>query len=256
MTRALRVVQRNAWVYRRVWRGSVFFTFLQPTLFLLAMGVGLGGIIARGGTTFPGGVRFLDFLAPGLLAGACMQTAGFESSFPILGKLIWQHNYEAMTATPVRIVDLILGELGWIAVRLAMVACAFTAVMLAFGVPRSPLVVLAMAAAILTGLAFSAPIIAYAATLDNGVRFNAIFRFGITPLFLFSGIFFPISRLPEVLQRIAWVTPLFHGVELVRGLTLNTLESPAWLVHVSYLVIMMSAGIVAATHTFHRKLQP
>jgi lipooligosaccharide transport system permease protein len=256
MISAVRIAHRNALVYRRAWRGSLFMSFLQPTLFLLAMGVGLGALVDSGGSPFPGGVGFLEFLAPGLLAAACMQTATFESSFPILGKMTWGRNYEAITATPIRILDLVLGELAWIAVRLSTVAVAFAAVMAGFGVPRTPWALLAAPAAVLTGLAFSAPLIAYAATLKSNENFNAVFRFIISPLFLFSGVFFPLTRLPEPLRVAAWCTPLFHGVELTRGLTLGTLDSTASFVHVVYLVVMLAIGIVAAIWTFERRLRP
>jgi lipooligosaccharide transport system permease protein len=251
----LRVLERNALVYRRTWRGSLFSSFLQPTLFLLAMGVGLGSLVDAGGAALPGGVPFLHFLAPGLLASACMQTASFESSFPIIGKMTWQRNYEAMTTTPVTVPALVAGELAWIALRLSTVAAAFMAVMAVFGVPRTPLAVLAVPAAVLTGLAFSAPLLAYAATLQTGNQFNAVFRFGITPLFLFSGVFFPLDRLPEPLQAAAWATPLFHGVELVRGLTLGSLDGQTWLAHLAYLAALALAGALAAVRTFSRKLR-
>jgi lipooligosaccharide transport system permease protein len=139
-------------------------------------------------------------------------------------------------------------------VRLTTVAVAFAVVMAIVGIARSPMALLAVPAAVLTGLAFSAPIVAYAATLRAAENFNVLFRFGITPLFLFSGVFFPLTRLPEAFQWIAWLTPLFHGVELVRGLTLGTLESPAWLAHVAYLTAMTTAGGLAAVRTFGRKL--
>src|SRR5690349_20426623 len=100
---ALRMVQRNALVYCRTWRGSLFFNFLQPALYLLAMGTGVGALIERGDPSLLKGIPFLSFLAPGLLAGACMQTASFESAFPITGKMTWQRNYEAINATPMRI---------------------------------------------------------------------------------------------------------------------------------------------------------
>jgi lipooligosaccharide transport system permease protein len=254
-TGAVRMAQRNALVYRRVWRGSIFMSFLQPLLFLLAMGVGLGGLIDADGTALPGQVSYLQFLAPGLLAATCMQTATFESSFPIMGKITWRHNYDAILATPMRLVDVVAGELLWIGLRLSMVAVAFTVVLFAFGVPQSALVVLAVPAAVLTGLAFSAPILAYAATLESSSNFNVLFRFVITPLFLFSGVFFPITRLPEPLQVVAWCTPLFHGVELVRGLVLGTLEPSVGLAHVMYLVALLAAGTAAAWFTFARKLR-
>jgi lipooligosaccharide transport system permease protein len=141
------------------------------------------------------------------------------------------------------------------AIRLAMVAVAFIAVLTGFGVPRSMLALLAIPAAVLTGLAFCAPIMAFAATLKSSSNFNVIFRFGITPLFLFSGVFFPITRMPPWAQWIAWLTPLFHGVELVRGLVLQTMTSPAWIIHLAYLATMLVLGIFAALRTFQKRLR-
>lgn len=253
MIAAVRMVQRNALVYRRVWRGSVFSSFLQPTLFLLAMGLGLGAMVDAGGAALPGGASYAEFLAPGLLAAAAMQAAAFESAWPLLGKIMWHRNYEAVVATPMGVRDLVFGELMWIAIRSTTIAVAFVLVMIGFGIPRSPSVVLAIPAAVLTGLAFAAPIMAFTATLKQGNPFNVLFRFGITPLFLFSGVFVPISRLPEPVALAAWFTPLFHGVELVRGFTLDAVP-PSWPVHVAYLVALLAAGIAAAQRTFRKRL--
>ncbi len=249
----VRMVQRNALVYRRIWRGSVFTSFLQPTLFLLAMGLGLGAMVDAGGAALPDGATYAQFLAPGLLAASAMQAATFESTYPVLGKMVWFRNYEAITATPMRVRDLVLGELAWMAIRLTTTAAAFVAVMIGFGIPRSPLVILAIPAAVLTGLAFAAPIVAYAATLKSSNTFNVLFRFVITPLFLFSGVFFPVSRLPRPLELAAWLTPLFHGVELVRGLALDAL-TPWWPVHVAFLGALVAAGCTIAQRTFRRRL--
>ena len=117
--------------------------------------------------------------------------------------------------------------------------------MTVFGIPRSPRVLLAIPAAVLTGLAFAAPIMAYAVTLKKSSTFNVLYRFGITPMFLFSGVFFPVTHLPEWLRSVAWFTPLFHGVELVRGLTLDSLRR-RWMIHVRFLCIV-GAGIGAAS---------
>ncbi len=255
MTRALRLVQRNALVYRRVWRGSLFGSFLQPTLFLAAMGYGLGSLVDRGGTALPGGVPYLTFLGPGLLASSCMQTASFEASFPITGKMTWRRNYEAIAATPVGIVDIVLGELAWIAVRVTVVATAFVAALLAFGAVSSPRVIAAIPAAVLTGLSFAAPIVAYAATLRPGGNFNAVFRFIVTPLFLFSGVFFPVVQLPRVMQWLASATPLYHGVELTRGITLGTLAPGAAVVHLLFLMAVTTVGALAAFRTFAARLR-
>src|SRR5262245_47332461 len=253
MIAAFRMVQRNALVYRRVWRGSVFSSFLQPTLFLVAMGLGLGAMIDASGSVLPGGVGYAEFLAPGLLAATAMQAASFESAWPLLGKMMWHRNYEAVIATPMRVGDLVIGELMWIAVRSTTIAVAFVLVMTAFGIPRSPRVLLAIPAAVLTGLAFAAPIMAFTATLKEANWFNVLFRFVITPLFLFSGVFVPVSRLPEPVARAAWTTPLFHGVELVRGFTLDAVP-PSWPLHVGYLVGLIAVGVAVALHTFRRRL--
>jgi len=254
--RALAVVRRNALVYRRTWRGSLFTSFLQPTLFLLAMGLGVGGLVDGGGAALPGDVGFLAFVAPGLLAGMCMQTAAFESSWSIHAKMTWQRNYQAITATPVRAADLVAGELAWVTLRLSTVAGTYLLVMTGFGMVRSPTAVLAVPAAVLTGLAFAAPVMAYAGMIKSGNGFNVLFRFILTPLFLFSGIFFPISQMPPPFQALAVATPLFHGVALTRDLTLGTIESPRWIVHVLYLVLLLVAGAAAAMRTFDRKLRP
>src|SRR5512141_919066 len=158
MPRAFRIVQRNALVFRQNWWGSLIMTLILPTLYLAAMGVGVGAMVDRGSASLPGGVPYLVFLAPGLLAATCMQSASFESSFPVLGKMTWQRNYDAIAGTPMRVVDIVAGELLWIGLRLLLSAVSFTLVLTLFGAARSPLVVAAIPAAMLTGLAFSAPV--------------------------------------------------------------------------------------------------
>jgi lipooligosaccharide transport system permease protein len=256
MTRALRIVQRNAVVYRHVWRGSVFTSFLQPTLYLMSLGLGVGSLVdSRRAGLLPGSRSYLEFLAPGLLAAACMQVASFESAWPIVGKILWRRNYHAMLATPLGVDHLIVGELLWIAVRLTTVGSAFLIVAFLFGAMRiAPATLLGVLMAVLMGLAFSAPILAYAATLKNGNRFNVLFRFIITPLFMFSGVFFPIDRLAVPLQWMAEASPLYHGVQLVRGLALGELGPRAFTIHLAYLLVLLIAGLVAARHTFRRKL--
>jgi lipooligosaccharide transport system permease protein len=255
MISAVRMVQRNGLVYRHAWRGSACMSFLQPTLFLLAMGTGVGALMGSSAASVVGGFSYLQFLAPGLLAASCMQTATFESSFPVTAKMTWNRNYAAIAATPMSVADIVLGEVAWIGLRQSLIATAFACVMLAFGVPTSWLALLALPAAVLTGVAFSAPIMAYAATLKSGGSFSVVFRFVISPLFLFSGVFVPVSRFPEPLQTLAWLTPLFHGVELVRGLMLGTIQSPAWIIHVAYLLLMLAIGIAVSFRTFGKKLR-
>ena len=250
---AARVLQRNLLVYRRTWRGSVFGSFLTPLLYLTAMGIGLGSLVARGGSTMLGGVDSLHFLGPGILASSCMQTASFESTYPIMGKISWRRNYEAILATPIQVHHLLIGELGWIAFRLTTMSTVFLFVLTLFGIPRSPLALLAIPAAVLTGLAFAAPIIAFSATRTNDSGFAALFRFVINPLFLFSGTFFPVSRLPQAVEWIAAATPLYHGVALVRGAVLDRVPAD-WPLHLAYLVVFVAATGYLAYRLLRRRL--
>jgi len=256
MTLAVRIVQRNVVVYRHVWRGSLFSSFLQPTLYLMALGFGVGSLIdPRRAAAIAGGATYLQFLTPGLLAATCMQVASFESSWPVLGKIMWRRNYQAMLATPLAVNDLIVGELLWVAIRLTTVGTAFVLVAFAFGAMHITMATLvALSLAVLTGLAFSAPIVAYAATLKSGDDFNVLFRFIITPLFMFSGVFFPIDRLPAPLRWIAEVSPLYHGVQLVRGFALGQLDPRVAMMHLGFLLVLFTTGFLVARHTFRRKL--
>lgn len=250
------VLEHRAVQYRRTFRSSVFSSFLSPVLFLTAMGLGLGGYVDRSGGAALGGLTYLQFLAPGLLAATVMQAAAFEATFPIIGGLNWQRTFHAMYATPLSPRDIALGNLLWMAIRLGMIATVFTVVIIAFGAAHSPLVVLGIPVAVLTGMAFGAPIAAYSATQRTPNKFNVIFRFGITPLFLFSGTFFPIESLPGFLQPVAWLSPLWHGVDLTRGLVLGTLgQNPvAMLAHVIVLATIVAVSTWAAVRTIERRL--
>jgi lipooligosaccharide transport system permease protein len=253
-----RVVEHRALQYRRTFRASIFTSFLSPVLFLTAMGFGLGTYVDQSGSASQalGGLTYLQFLAPGLLAATAMQAAAFEATFPIMSGLTWQRTFHAMYATPIGPRDIVVGNVVWIAVRLAMISAIFTAVMVLFGAVASPLIILGIPAAVLTGLAFATPIAAFSATQRTPEKFNAVFRFGITPLFLFSGTFFPISNLPPFLQPIAWLSPLWHGVELTRGLALGTLlDAPLLaLVHVAVLLTLTVLGLVWAYRTVEARL--
>ncbi len=263
---AVRVLEHELLVYRRAWRGSLFSSFLSPVLFLTAMGVGLGSLVdanaaAGGGSSSAGasaaalaGVSYLAFLAPGLLASTAMQTAAGEATFPVMAGIVWIKSFHGMIATPIRPSDIVIGKLTYIGLRLLLVLGVFYLVTLLFGAVTGPESILAVPAALLTGLAFAAPIAAYSATQKDANGFNALFRFGVIPLFLFSGTFFPISQLPQVLQVIAVLTPLWHGVDLCRSLALGTAEPLPTAIHVAYLGTMAAAGVAAAFVAFQRRL--
>lgn len=251
MTYALRAYEYWLASYRRVWRGSVVTTALNPVLYLSALGIGLGKLVNRG----PGlGVPYLDYVAPGILASTVMLIGAFESAYPVMGAIRWTRQFHAMLATPLRIRDAILGHQLYAASRVALAAGLYLVVIAAFGAVHSWLAVLAFPAAILLGLSFSAPVAAMAAWLERDEGFNALFRFGVTPMFLFSGTFFPVSRLPQGVRELAWATPTWHGVDLLRHLTLGTAGPWSSLGHVAYLAAWVAAGLWLAQRTFTRRL--
>ena len=241
--------------YRRTWRASIASGFLTPVLYLAAMGLGLGSLVNRHAAgAGVGGVSYLAFLAPGLLAASAMQTAGMDSTFPVMASIKWVKTYHAMLATPLGVVDVLHGHLLWIATRVALVSAIFLVVMAAFGTVHSAEAVAALPVAVLTGMAFAAPFAAFTATRDGDQPLIGIYRFIIIPMFLFSGTFFPVSQLPPLARVVAWITPLWHGVSLCRALSLGTATAAASLGHVAYLVAVAGAGVVAARGTYRRRL--
>jgi lipooligosaccharide transport system permease protein len=250
---AFRILEHELLVFRRGWHSYLLSGLTQPFLYLLSMGIGLGLYVNRNGGT-PGGVPYLDYIAPALLVTQAMTTAAFASAWPIVAKFQWEKTYLAAINTPLRPMDLMAGDLMWVACRLGLIACLFFVAVIAFGAVTSPLAILAIPVAILTGLAFAAPIMAYSATLENDQALNMLFRFGITPLFLFSGTFFPIESLPGFLQPLAWATPLFHGVAIARSLSLGHLDPVGDLIHIAVLGGFIVVGVAAARVTYKRRL--
>ena len=251
---AVHLFRRNWLVYKRIWYRSLFFGFLQPFMFLTAMGLGVGGLLARSNPAAFGPAGYLGFLGPGLLGAMAMQTATFESTYPIMNKIMWGRNYEAILSTPLSTRNILLGELGWIGFRLTTVATIFLTVLAIFQVAQTPLAVLSIPLVGLTGLGFSSWLIAFAARQRNDVGFSWVFRFIINPLFIFSGTFFPLSQMPQPVQLIAWFTPLFHGVELMRGLILGRLDLAVAPWHLAYLLVFFGIGLVLADRSLARRL--
>jgi lipooligosaccharide transport system permease protein len=253
---ALHVLEFNLIGYRRTYRASLFSSFVQPVLFLAAMGLGLGGIVDNSaGSGALAGSSYLGFIAPGLLASTAMQTATSEAMYPIIAGFKWVRTFHAMAATPVSSAGIVFGQIGFLIFRIGLTGGILAIVIGFFGVGGSPLrLVLAFGAAMLTGLAFATPLTAWSASRESPQSFSTIVRFGVMPLFLFSGTFFPIDRLPPFLQTFALFTPLYHGVALARGAILGTLEPVAALGHVAFLVAVASAGIVACLVVFPRRL--
>lgn len=254
-TETLRVVETHARAYRRIWRGSVITTFVNPVLYLAAMGVGLGVLVDDGtGRDALEGVAYLTFLAPGLLAASAMMTGASDGAWPVMAGIRWQRHYEAILATPVAVRDLVAGHLLWVAVRLLMVSTIFGAVMVLFGATGVSEAVRAIVPAIVTGMAFAAPMTAFTAWTEDHVGLTNVFRFGIVPMFLFSGTFFPISQLPGWMQPLAYLTPLWHGVEMTRSWALGIDPTFNAVVHFGFLAVWILAGWIAAKHFLGKRM--
>ena len=241
--------------YRRRWRGSIVVSVVNPVLFLIAIGAGIGRLVTPPpGSTALDGVTYLAFFAPGMLAAASMQNGIVESAFPVARGRMRDGSYRTAVSSPLEPTDILLGLVVFMTVRIAMSAAAFLAVMVALGASRSWLVLLCLPAATLTGLAFATPVAAWAVTLDGPDRAGQLFKWVVMPLYLFSGTFFAIEQLPGWLQALVHLTPLWHGVDLCRTLSLGTATWSTSAVHVAYLLALAGGGLALARRTFARQL--
>lgn len=252
-TMALRAFRYWLLRYRRTWRGTVVISVANPLLFLVAIGAGLGRVVAPDADAL-GGVSYLAFFAPGMLAAASMQNGLVESAFPVSWGRRPGGSYPVAAATPLEPSDLLHGHALFMAVRVTMSAAAFLAVMVALGAAKSTLVLLALPAATLTAMAFALPAAAWAVTLSDVEPVGRIYKWVVMPLYLFSGTFFAVTQLPGALRPVVYLTPLWHGVDLCRSLSLGTATWAGSLGHVAYLTAMLAAGYLLARRNYRRHL--
>ena len=253
----LRIIEWNFAVYRRVWRANLLTSFLQPILYLLAMGVGVGALVNKntGSGHILAGLPYIAFVAPGLLATTAMMVGAIESLWPVYDALAWGRQYEAMSATPLQPGDIVAAHVLWIMFRTAFAATTVAIVMALFPDVRSWGLVAAVPAAMLSGLAFGMPLGAWAVTRQREMSFPLIQRFIIVPLFLFGGAFFPLSQLPIGVRYIGYATPLWHGVEMCRSWVSGTpMTALAALGHVAYLLAYVVAGALLMRRYLGRRL--
>ncbi|GAA2003577.1 ABC transporter permease [Nocardioides kribbensis] len=252
---ALRLLDYWLTVYRRTWKGTIVSSFVTPLLYVVAMGVLLGGFIEGDPAELEGATSYLAFVAPGLVAAQAMTTVIGETTYPVMDMVKWHKVYFGMIAAPLRVGDIMLAHLAFVLFRVALTSAVFLAVMAPFGVFSSVGgVLLAFLVQLLVGLAFATPVYAYAAGAKDESAFNLIFRLGMIPLFLFSGAFFPVANLDAPLELLATITPLWHGVDLTRMLTLGRVDVSAALVHVAYLVVLAALGWRWAARRLQRRL--
>ena len=245
-----RLVYRNVLVGRRSW--LLFVSgFFEPVFFLLGIGLGVGALV--GDVSYDGElVPYKEFVAPAMLAASAMNGAVYESTINVFAKLKWMKTYDGVLATPLGIRDVALGELTYALIRGGVYAGGFVVVMLAMGLVASWWAVLAVPAAILIGAAFAALGLIGVTFMRSWPDF-ALIELVSLPLFLFSATFVPLSDYPPAAQWIVPLTPLYHGVELLRALTLGTV-SWVTLVHVAYLAVLTVVGLAIADRRLEKLL--
>ena len=236
--------------YRRVWRASALSSFALPLLTMVGFGLGVGAYVKAP----VGGVPYLDFVVPGLVASTAMQVAISESSWPVLSNFKWIKMYFGQAAAPLRVGDILGGHLTFVLFRVFTSSVVFLAVAGAFGALHSVWSLVTLPLVLLIGAAAATPVFAYTAWVDSDSYLALLFRFGVVPMTLFAGIFFPVQSLPMVLRWLAYALPLWHGVDLCRAATLGA--PPQWSVagHLLYLAAWAGGGWALARASFRRKL--
>ncbi len=249
--RAHRLLERNFMVYRRAWI-VLFSGFFEPVFYLFSIGVGVGALV--GTVTLPDGsvVSYTTFVAPALLGASAMNGAVYESTMNIFFKLKYGKVYDAVLATPMKPVDIAVGEITWSLMRGGLYAIGFMIVMVVFGLVESWWAIMAVPAALLIGFAFAAVGMAATSFMRSWQDFDMITLVTL-PLFLFSATFYPLDVYPPLMQNLTRLSPLYHGVEIIRAVTLARFD---WSLagHISFLVVMGAIGVTVAARRVEKLL--
>jgi len=233
--RAFRVWQRHAKVYTKLYLSSIALNFVEPVLYLAALGLGLGAYVKE-----IKGMPYINFIAPGIIASSAMFAATYECSYGTFVRMTFQKTFDAILATPVNVDDLIAAEMMWGASKSVLYGAIIMAVISAFGLVDSPLVIVVIPLLFISGLIFAEISLVFVAIVPGIDSFNYFYTLLMTPMFLFSGIFFPVDTLPPVVSKIAFFTPLYHLVNICRGFSSGklfaSLPDVAWLVIVALIL--------------------
>jgi len=245
---ALRVWQRNATIFRKYWKTIMLPNLFEPLLYLVALGLGLGAFIREGGIN---GLTYVQYVAPGLLASNAMFAASFESTFNTFIRLKIGRVYDAIVATPVNAEDIVVGEYLWAGTRAALYGTVFLGVITVLSFLFSPEALLVSSfwalliplVLLLVGVMFSVMGTLFTSLISSIDLYAYYFTLVVTPLFLFSGIFFPVEDFPAPMPQIAWLTPLYHAVNLCRALatgpSLSVLVDVAWILVFTAMLAML-----------------
>jgi lipooligosaccharide transport system permease protein len=243
-----RVWQREVSVYKYVYKSTIVSNLFDPLIYLLALGFGLGAYVTR-----IAGMSYIQFIAPGLIASSIMTAASFETTYNTFVRIHFDRVYEAMMATPVTVEDIVVGEMLWAMTRSTIYASVMLCVVAALGLVRSWLALLVPLMGAIGGLMFAIIGLTYTSFLRSIDQMNFYFTLFITPLFLFSGVFYPLDALPQTVQEIALLSPLYHLVSIIRPLVLGTLGMES-LFHLLWIAVFIAIFAVVPVNLLNKKL--
>ncbi|WP_307857002.1 ABC transporter permease [Pseudarthrobacter albicanus] len=247
----LRVMKGYGWTI-------IMYGVGQPVAYLFAMGVGLATLVEANGAPGFGGVSYLVFIAPALLVSAAVMTGASEFTFPVMDGFKWRRVYYGPHASPLTPQQIAAGQIIAVTVRFVLQSALFFAVIALFGASPGGWGAVSIVVATLAGLSFGLPLMAYAASItDDKGQFAMVMRFVVTPLFLFSGTFFPLDTLPPAVRWIGWISPIWHGTQLGRVFTYGYQEPPLLTAaHLVFLLALSAAGWTLTRRQFARRMGP
>ena len=219
LRRASRVWQRHFTVYKKLYKYSVVLNFVEPALYLVALGLGLGAFVKE-----INGIPYINFIAPGFIASSSMFAATYECTYGTYIRMTFQKTFDAILATPVNLQDLVAGELMWGATKSMFYGTIIIIAISFFRLVDSPFIILLIPILFVSGLLFAQLSIICAAIVPGIDSFNYYYTLFMTPMFLFSGIFFPLDPLPKTITYIAYFTPLYHLANICRALTAGNIS--------------------------------
>lgn len=220
LKRAFRVWQRHLTVYTKLYKSSFALNFAEPILYLAAMGIGLGAFVTQ-----IKGMPYINFIAPGIIASSSMFAVIYECTYGTYVRIVFQKTFDAILATPVNIDDLIAGEMIWGATKSILYGTTIIIVISLFGLVSSPLIVFVIPLLFISGLIFAEISLIVVAKVPGIDSFNYFYTLVMTPMFLFSGIFFPLDGMPSIVTQIAFFTPLYHLVNICRSFAIGQIAA-------------------------------
>ncbi len=230
---ALKVLARNLIVFRKTWATNLAFNIVEPLLYLAALGAGLGVMVED-----IEGMSYTQFIAPGIVATSAMWAAAAEGSYDSFVRMHFQKIYHAIVATPINLEEVVVGELLYGTFKSVLSGTVIMGVIAALGLVLSPWALFTPVVLVLNGLVFSQIAMIWTGIVPKIDNFAYFFTLIVTPMFLFSEVFFPLDVLPQILQQLAWLLPLYHVVALLRALTIG-LVSAELIYHVMWLIIFI-----------------